>query len=260
MSAVLTFHARHAWFNVKEQFTDLVGGVAGYLLFPFYIWVVSKIWLRFNSYQGYFGYGEVLLYVGVTESLFLTFLRSAYVGRASSDFSISLSRPRSWLAFSFSGLYGRTLGGRCVYLAIFLAMMPFLGASVGQTAQAAARFLLLAPLLSAIAALYSLLFASAQVLWEQTSYFTLTASKIFLTFGGVFGPLADFSEPWRSVLVRLPPSDIFFQPGYYCLRGEFYGISGGEWLARVLLQGFVLLLLNLWFFRAARHHHQSWGG
>ena len=85
--------------------------------------------------------------------------------------------------------------------------------------------------LGVIAALVNLMFASAQVMWAQTNYLALPATKIFLVFGGVFGPLDDYSEPARSLLLMLPPSDLFFQPAHYCVKGHFYGMSAGMWSA-----------------------------
>ena len=119
----IRFHGRYAWFNLREQFSDLGSGLTGFLLLPFFIWILSKMWGRFNAYQGNYTGQEILLYVGVTEVLFMTFIRSAWLSREAGDFSLSLARPRSWLATGFSGLFGRCLGSRLVYLLLFLIMM-----------------------------------------------------------------------------------------------------------------------------------------
>ena len=113
------FHTRHAWFNLKEQFSDIPSGLATNALIPFFVWLLAQVWERFNAHQANFTLKEVIVYIGITELLYMTFVRPASISRASGDFSISLSRPRSWLATSFSGLVGRSLGGR-VFLSFIL--------------------------------------------------------------------------------------------------------------------------------------------
>lgn len=254
------FHIKHAWFNVAEQFSDFAGGIAGLLLFPFFIWLIARLWERFNSFQGHYTFHEVMLYIGVTEILFMTFLRSSSLSRASSDFSLSLARPRSWLAMSFSGLYGRCLGSRLIFLGVFFIVMPLLNVPVNEVWKVILRLTLLLPILGVFQAQVGLLFASAHVLWQETSYFILPVSKIFLALGGVFGPLVDYGEPWRTVLLKLPPSDLFFQPAHFCVKGEFYQMNMGEWLLRIFVISAALFLLNEILYRYARKNHQSWGG
>lgn len=260
MNHSVRFHFKHAWFNILEQFSDLSSGIAGFLLFPFFIWLVSQLWQKFNSYQGNYTLQEVILYVGVTEVLFMTFLRPVSLSRASGDFSLSLARPRSWLITSFSGLFGRCLGSRLVFLAIFVMIMPLLGVNMRSVFTVSGRLLLLFPLLGILQGLVGLLFASAQVLWAETSYFVLPVSKVFLTLGGVFGPIIDFGEPGRSILLKLPPADVFFQPAHYCVKGEFFGMSILDWYTRIILMCLILGGVNLLFYRFARKYHQSYGG
>ncbi len=256
----LLFHGKHAWFNIKEQFSDLASGIVGFLLFPFLVWIVSKVWERFNSYQGNYTIREVTLYIGVAEILFMSFLRPSSISRATSDFSLSLARPRSWLAMSFSGIFGRCLGSRVVYLTIFLILIPLLGVPFPQVLGAAIRVTLLFPILGLVQGLIGLLFASAQVVWFETSYFVLPTSKMFLILGGVLGPLIDFSEPWKSRFMAVPSSDLFFQPAHFCVRGEFYGMTVGAWLLRIAVLSAALGIANLALYYYARRHHQSYGG
>ena len=263
MSAALEsvgFHFKHGWFNAREQFSDWASGITGFLLFPFFIWLMGKVWGKFNAYQGHYTLQEVMLYVGVTEVLFMTFLRPDSLTRASGDFSITLARPRSWLAMAFSGLFGRCLGSRIVYLLIFILVMIPLDVEFQTILSVVGRLLILFPLMGVIQALIGLLFSSAQVLWAETSYFILPVSKIFLALGGVFGPLTDFGEPWRSALLALPPADVFFQVGHFCVKGEFYEMSASTWLIRVGLFCLFLWILNAFFHRLARKYHQSYGG
>lgn len=108
--------------------------------------------------------------------------------------------------------------------------------------------------------LFALLFAIAQVLWHQTNYFLLPFGKIFLVLGGVWGPVSDFSDPWKSWLLRMPPSDLFFQPAYFCVKGNFYGISTTEWIIRTGILVVILAYVNFHFFKVAKIRHQSFGG
>lgn len=254
------FHFRHAWFNLREQFSDIPTAIAANALIPFFVWVLSQMWLRFNSGQGNFTLKEVILYIGLTEVLFMTFVRLGSINRASGDFSIALSRPRSWLVMSFSGLVGRSTGGRFFMLLILLVAFPLLGSGGQLMIDSVLRFLLVLPWLAVLQGLFALFFACCQVLWYQTNYFLLPFGKIFLVLGGVWGPVADFSEPWRSVLLKLPPSDLFFQPAYFCVKGHFFEISATEWLMRTGALAVILALINFYFFKYAKREHQSFGG
>lgn len=259
-SRALGFHARHAWFNMREQFSDLASGLIGFLLYPFFIWLLGRIWLTYNSRAANYTLQEVMLYVAMTEILFMTFLRSNSLNRASSDFSLALARPRSWMAMSFSGIYGRCLGSRLVFLCVFAISLPFLGIGIAEGARAALRLLLFLPFLGVVQGLMGLMFAAAQVRWHETSYMVLPVSKVFLALGGVFGPLVDYGEPLRSWLLLSPASDVFFQVGHYCVRGEFYGMSALTWFLRVTAFSGVMMIFNWLMFRSARRHHQSYGG
>lgn len=256
----IRFNARHAWFNLREQFSDLPTAVASNILLPFFIWILSQVWDRFNSHLNNFSFAQIIIYLGVTETLYMTFLRTASINRASGDFSIALARPRSWLATSFSGLVGRSLGSR-IFMLLFLALfLPVLGAHVSEAGSATLRLLMLLPWLSIMQGLVALSFSIAQVLWHQTNYFLLPFGKIFLVLGGVWGPLSDFSEPWKKWLLVLPPSDLFFQPAYFCVFNRFYGITPVEWLLRTAVLAISLTLTNFYFFRVAKSRHQSYGG
>ena len=256
----INFHRRHAWFNLREQFSDIPTAIAANALIPFFVWILSEIWQRFNSSQGNFTLKEIILYIGITELLFMTFVRLGSISRASGDFSIALSRPRSWLMMSFSGLIGRSTGGRIFMLLMLMVAFPLLGSGGQLMVESVLRFFIVLPWLAVLQGLFALLFAVAQVLWHQTNYFLMPFGKIFLVLGGVWGPVADFSEPWKSVLLKLPPSDLFFQPAYFCVKGHFYGITAGEWLLRTGILASVLALCNIYFFRYAKREHQAYGG
>lgn len=197
------FHLRHGWFNVREQFSDLTVAIAGNILIPFFVWLMAQVWERFNSHQGNFTKPQVIVYVAIAELLFMTFIRSQSIARASADFSISLIRPRSWLVTSFSGIVGRSFGSRMIMLAVLWLTLPLIGAKWDDTVAATLRLFILLPWLTLLQGLTALFFSSAQVLWHQTNYLLMPIGKFFLVLGGVLGPLADFSDPWRSWLLLI---------------------------------------------------------
>jgi hypothetical protein len=256
----ISFHFRHAWFNIKEQFSDIPSALAANALIPFFVWVLSRVWERFNAHLGQYQLHEIVVYIGITELLFMTFVRLPSLNRASGDFSIALARPRSWLVTSFSGLVGRSLGSRIFMLVLLFFVLPILGAQFELVIVALLRLIILLPWLGLIQGMFSLFFANAQVLWHQTNYFLLPFGKIFLVMGGVWGPVSDFSEPWKDIILKLPPADLFFQPAYFCIKGEFYQITFFEWLMRTSLLILVLWIINIYFFSIAKNKHQSFGG
>lgn len=256
----MNFYLRVAWFNVREQFSSFSQALGIIFIYPFFMWLLTRVWERYNGSMKTFTAAEVTLYIGMTELLFMSFLGHKSVGRAAADFSFALARPRPWLVVAFAGIFGRTLGMRFLFFGFLFLYLPFFGIAWDDGFAAMGRLALILLPLTLVHALVPLFFSSAQVYWEQTEYLILPVSKIFLVFGGVFGPLIDYSEPWKSWLLVLPPSDLFFQPAYYCLRGEFSGITLQQWIFRVSAQALCLILLNRWFFKFAKKNHQSYGG
>lgn len=256
----LPFYLRYSWFQLRERFTDLGSSIAYLLLYPFFIWLLTQMWGKFNSYQGHYTREEVFVYVSVTELLFMTFLRSPFMQRSNGDFSITLARPRSWLMLTFFGQMGTTLGGRLIYMATALAVLHLLGLQSHFIFSAYARLIFLLPILGVIEALMASILASAQLLWHETRYLALPITKIFLALGGVFGPLADYGEPGKSIFLNLPASDLFFQVGHFCVKGEFYQLTMLEWTLRILFCTLVFAAWNWFFYIFARKRHQSFGG
>jgi hypothetical protein len=256
----LPFYFRYGWFQLRERFTDFGSSIAYLLLYPFFIWLLTQIWGKFNAYQGNYSQEEVFIYISITELLFMTFLRSPFMQRSNADFSITLARPRSWLGLTFAGQVGTTTGGRAIYTIAALIVLNLLGLSTKLLGQAFLRLLILLPLLTVIEALMASVLASAQLLWHETRYLVLPITKIFLALGGVFGPLADYGEPGKSIFLKLPPSDLFFQVGHFCVKGQFYQITAWEWVARIMGWTAVFFMWNILFFRFARKRHQSFGG
>ncbi len=256
----LPFYIRYAGFQLKGRFTDWASSLAYLLLYPFFIWLLTHLWWRFNADQGHYTGQEICIYLAITELLFMTFLRSSFMERSNADFSIALARPRSWLGLTFAGQFGTTLGGRMIYLIAALILLPFLGAPWRMVLTSCLRFILLLPALGILEALMASVLASAQLLWHETRYLVLPITKIFLALGGVFGPLADYGEPGRSIFLRLPASDLFFQVGHFCVKGEFYQTTALNWVIRISIWITLFGTWNLWFFQLAKKRHQSFGG
>lgn len=258
--ASFIFYFRYAGFQLRERFTDFGSSIAFLLLYPFFIWLLAQMWGRFNAYQGNYTHNEVLVYLSITELLFMTFLRSPFMQRSNADFSITLARPRSWLALTFAGQVGTTLGSRAIYGIAAMIVLPSLRVPSNMIMEPFLRLLFLLPILGVIEALMASVLASAQLLWHETRYLVLPITKIFLALGGVFGPLADYGEPGKSLFLKLPASDLFFQVGHFCVKGQFYRLTTIEWVMRMLIWTALFILWNIVFFRFARKRHQSYGG
>jgi hypothetical protein len=256
----LPFYARYSWFLFRERFTDVASSIAYLMLYPFFIWLMAQIWGKFNAYQGHYERNEIYIYVSITELLFMTFLRSSFLQRSNADFSLTLARPRSYLMLTFSGQFGTTLGGRMVYALFAMVILHLLGVPTLQITSAYLRLLLLIPMLGILEALMASFLATTQIVWHEMRYLVLPITKIFLALGGVFGPLADYGEPGRSIFLKLPASDLFFQVGHFCVKGSFYEMSAWEWTARISAYTVLFLIVNQLFYRFARTRHQAYGG
>ncbi|HYX37952.1 MAG TPA: hypothetical protein VE954_33040 [Oligoflexus sp.] len=256
----INFYGRYGFFQLKERFSDVGQSLSYLLLYPLLILVLTAMWNRFNAYQGNYTREEIYVYIAIAELLFLTFLRSAFLQRSQADFSMGLARPRSWLGLTFAGQFGATLGGRCLYVICAVPALLMVGVSETLVSLAFLRLVLLLPILGVMESLMASILASAQLLWQETRYLVLPITKIFLALGGVFCPLADYGEPGRSIFLQSPASDLFFQVGHYCLKGEFYQLSGTAWSIRIGLWLTIFGVTNVVFFHYARKRHQSWGG
>jgi hypothetical protein len=260
----VTYYFRLAAFRFREPWTDLRASLASYALFAFFVILLTEVWQRFQSGHSLFAKGEIVLYVGVTETLFMTFLRMKNIQTGMEDFAIFLAKPRSWIGREFFGNIGSALGARLAYVATLL-LLTFAVELYGiHIPVALPGFLLrLAFLLVFLAvpqALLTALLSSFKLSFPQTDYFVLPFSKLFLSFGGVFAPLSDFGEPLRSIFLRLPGSDLFFQPAYFAVRGECYSMSVGTWILRVLVIDAALFVALLIAFRRGKRNFQAWGG
>lgn len=256
----LRFYLALARFRAEENFSDLWATGIMYSLYCFFIWLLSNVWFRFKMQSSEFTYNTVFYYIGVTEALFMSFLSVRAIKTGTEDFALFLVRPRSWMGREVVGNIGANFGKRFMF---FLSLSVFafaLGVEQPDLSGFSLRILFLVLILALPQALLSSTFSALRLSYPQTEYFVLPFSKLFLSLGGVFGPLSDYGEPWRSWLLNLPGSDLFFQPAYFAVFGRFYQMSVNEWLMRILVINIVLLILLNFFYLRGRKVYQAWGG
>jgi hypothetical protein len=247
-------------FRAKEHFTDWSSNAIAYVLYCFFIWVLAFVWSKFKMLNSDFDYDHVFYYIGVTELLFMTFLSSRSIVSATEDFSLSLVRPRSWIAREIVANLGSCIGKRLLYFFALVVFSQIMRVHIEDFGQFIFRLFILMFLLALPQALLSTLFSALRLSFPQTDYFILPFGKLFLSLGGVFGPLSDYGEPYKTWLLKLPGSDLFFQPAYFAVFGKFYQSSIADWLMRIIAIQIGLFLLLLFFYRRGRRNYQAWGG
>ncbi len=259
-----SYYLRFARFRFKEPWTDFRSSIPAYVLFAFFVILLTEVWERFQSGTSSFRKSEVLLYVGVTETFFMTFLRPKNIQTGMEDFAIYLAKPRSWIGREFFGNLGATFGTRLFYLATLAVLIPVLSLVTGPFTTNLggffARVTFLLFFLAVPQALITVLFSSFKLSFPQTDYFILPFGKLFLSFGGVFAPLSDFGEPLKSIFLKLPGSDLFFQAAHFAVKGTPYGMSFEEWFLRVCVIDLILAVFVLLAFRMGKRRFQAWGG
>jgi hypothetical protein len=256
----LRYYCLFAWFRLREPFTDFKATGVLYILYCFFIWILSHVWLKYNVSTENFNYKTVFLYVGVTEMLFMSFLITRNITSGSEDFALFLARPRSWLGREIAANIGQALGRRLLFAASLVVFSFILGVHPISYPAFLVRIFALLLLLALPQALISALFSSLRLSYPQTDYFILPFGKLFLALGGVFGPLSDYGQPWREIFLQLPGSDLFFQPAYFAVHGHFFMTDASHWLMRLGIIQLVLFLLLFSFYRRGRHLYQAWGG
>lgn len=199
------------------------------------------------------------MYVGLTEIIFLTSLRGPLIDSAVIEFENAFIKPRAWLIYIGSLIFGRQFGRRLILLSVFLILLLLLTQKSHLVMVSAYRFFQVLPILCVVDVLYSVFFICIQVCFAEIKYFRLALTKIIMVFGGVFAPLSDVSSTWKPVLINNPLADIIFQPAYYALTGQFYHVSMLEWLGRIIIQISVLLVLLLMMYGASRKYYQCFG-
>jgi len=260
MKDSLKFYSKLALFSIREEQSSLSGTLGGFILYPCFIWIFSKLWLGLNHNVTSLGVEPLFAYIGLTEILFMTTLREPLIERASSDFTLSFVRPRSWPIYTTISIYSRTLSRRLIYLFLYIIIMPFFIDNFSLTSISALRFLILVPLITILDTLYSFILTSLQIRFYSTKNFRMLFGKLFLIFGGVLSPLSDIPEPWSKLFLNTPFADLIFQPCYFSIKAEFYQITFFQWFVRIILQLTCLLALSVWMYRDSRNHYHNFGG
>lgn len=260
MSGTVKFYQKFALFSIQEEQSSFSSTLAGFLLYPCFVWIFSKLWLGLNHNSSTLGITALFAYIGLTELLFMTSLREALMTGASADFSLSFVRPRSWPLYTSISIYSRTLYRRLLYLVIYVLILPLFTQDFDLSAHGALRFLLVLPLITLLDSLYSFALTCLQVRFYSIKNFRLLFGKLFLIFGGVLAPLSDLPAPWNKLFLNTPFADLYFQPCYFSIQGEFYQMSPSLWLVRITVQLACLLVLCGFLYRQARHHYHNFGG
>ncbi|MCH9611059.1 MAG: hypothetical protein S4CHLAM81_00300 [Chlamydiales bacterium] len=260
MSSTIKFYGKFALFSIQEEQSSLSSTVAGFILYPCFIWIFSKLWLGLNHNTSTLGTVALFAYIGLTEILFMTTLRAPIIDRGSTDFALSFVRPRFWPIYTSISSFSRTFYRRVLYLLLYIGIMPLFTGSLTLSFYASFRFLALLPLLTFLDILYSFIFTCIQIQFYAVKNFRLLFGKLFLIFGGVLAPLSDLPSPWDKIFLNTPFSDLVFQPCYFSIKGEFYQMSLIHWLIRISIQAACLLIIGKIFYRYSRNHYHNFGG
>lgn len=198
MSSAVKFYRKFALFSVQEEQSSLSSTIAGFILYPCFIWIFSKLWLGLNQNTSMFGTATLFAYIGLTEILFMTTLRAPLIDRGSTDFSLSFVRPRNWPIYTSVSIFSRTFYRRALFLLLYIIIMPLFTNDFLLSTNAAIRFLIFLPLLTLIDTFYSFILTCIQVQFYAVKTFRLLFGKLFLIFGGVLAPLSDLPSPWNK--------------------------------------------------------------
>jgi hypothetical protein len=260
MRSAVRFYGKFGLFSIQEEQSSLSSTIAGFILYPCFIWIFSKLWLGLNHNISSLMPAALFAYIGLTEILFMTTMRGPLIDRGSSDFALSFVRPRYWPLYTSVSIFSKTFYRRVLYLLLYVVIVPLFTDSFYLSGYASLRFIMFLPLLTVIDTLYSFIFTCIQVQFYETKTFRLLFGKLFLIFGGVIAPLSDLPSPWDKIFLNTPFSDIVFQPCYYSIMGEFYQISHTQWLLRIFIQLACLLLLSRIIYDYSRNRYHNFGG
>jgi ABC-type polysaccharide/polyol phosphate export permease len=255
----LIFYLKNTLFGFSEEWLSFSNALAQCLLYPFFVWMFSNLWNGVSGEHSTFKLNELLIYVGLTFIIFLTSFRGPLIETTVGNFAVSLTKPRIWLMYMGSMIYGRQLGRRLMLLCVFVMIIPVITAEYYASYKATLRFLMFLPILGIIETFYSLLLSSIQICFSEIKYFRSAIAKLLMIFGGVFTPLSDLSYSWKPLLLDIPFADVIFQPCYYCLKGEFYQLTDMQWLQRIGLQILFCFIVTQLTFVFAKRHYQRCG-
>ncbi len=260
MKQLLRFYFKLSTFSIKEEFSSLSTIIAGLILYPCFIWIFSKLWLGLNNNVSTFGTKALFAYIGLTEILFMTSLKESFIDKASSDFSLSFTRPRMWPFYISVSIYSRALFRRLVNLSIYILIIPLFIEEFALSWYAAMRFLILLPFITVLETVYSFLLTCLQIRFHSIRNFRMLFGKLFLIFGGVLAPLSDIPDRWQAIFINNPFSDLIFQPCYFSVKGEFYHLSIELWTLRLIIQFICISGLTFWIYNNSRQHYHNFGG
>jgi hypothetical protein len=255
----ISYYFKISFFSFREQVSDFSSVLGWMLLYPFFVWLLAQIWLRFAPANSSFSYSDLVIYIGITELIIMSHMRMPIIKYASNQFALSLSRPRSWLLTQGVEILGRGTGYRTAFFGLFGVLIPCLTQST-EIFSTIPRIFLMMPIFSIADMLWSLLLANAILIWPRSTYFRLPISKLFLVLGGVFAPICDWTGFYQKFALSLPFSDLIFQPAFFILKGKFWNMSGLEWCFRISIQFIILLLINYYGHKIAKKYFQAWGG
>ncbi len=260
MIQTVKFYSKLSAFSIKEEQSSLSATLAGLILYPCFIWIFSKLWLGLNNNTSTLGTIALFAYIGLTEILFMTSLREPFIDRASSDFSLSFVRPRSWPLYTSISIYSRTLFRRLIYLLLYVLIVPVFTENFTLSLHASMRFILFLPLITILDSMYSFLFTCVQIRFHSIKNFRILFGKLFMIFGGVLAPLSDIPPYWQKIFINTPFSDLIFQPCYFSIRGEFYQLTLLQWLIRICIQFIIVYALIYLIYKKSRQHYHNFGG
>ena len=61
-------------------------------------------------------------------------------------------------------------------------------------------------------------------------------------------------------VLKISEENLYFQPAYFCVKGNFYQTTLDQWLLRTFILALFLSVFNTIFFRVAKKRHQAFGG
>lgn len=260
MIQTFKFYCKLSAFSIKEEQSSVSSTLSGLILYPFFIWVFSKLWLELNNHVSTFQMVSLFAYIGLTEILFMTSLREPFIDKAGKDFYFSFVRPRIWPFYISIPIYSRTLFRRLVYLLLYVFLIPIFTERFELSLQASMRFIFFLPFITLFDTLYSFLFTCVQTRFYTSKNFRMLFGKLFLIFGGVLAPLSDVPGYWQTIFINTPFSDLIFQPCYFSIKGEFYHLTFLEWLTRINIQLICLVVIAFFVYKSSRNHYHNFGG
>lgn len=260
MNTSLKFYGKNIFCGFIEEWSNIFNLLAQCISYPLFVWIFAKLWVNLTGYNGTFSFDELVIYIGLTQIIFLTTLRGPMVDISDYEFLMTLTKPRYWPGYIGSLIFSKRLGRRFILLLIFLIFIPMIISNYRLSFISAFRFITFLPLLCIFEMFYTFLIVCAQINYLELKYFRMTLTKVIMICGGVITPLCDIGHSLSSIFIKLPIADIIFQPCYFCLKGNFYKITSEEWLTHIIVQFIFLVILSQIVYMITIKNHQCYGG